>query len=270
MTPEDFQYLRDLLYRRSGMALTEEKTYLLESRLLPLAKPRGVNTLSELVASLKVKSEESFLREITDAMTTNESMFFRDNKPFEQFRKFVLPKVMEAKAATKHIKIWSAACSNGQEPYSLAMCLKEEGAKLAGWNIEILGTDLCSKVIRKAEEGIYTQFEVQRGLPIQLLMKYFTQLPSSQWQIKPEIRSMVKYREKNLMDAISLMGSFDVIFCRNVLIYLDERARAQVLEQLTRMLPKHGFLVLGSTETILDMVDKYQLTPNERGLYQLV
>lgn len=268
MNSAEFQYLRDVLHQRSGLALTEDKIYLLESRLMPLAKPKGINTLSELVSNLRVKPDEVFLREITEAMTTNESMFFRDIKPFEQFRKIALPKIMEANAGSKKIRIWSAACSNGQEPYSLAMCLQEESAKLAGWNVEIVGTDLCSKVLAKAREGIYTQFEVQRGLPIQMLLKYFEQLPGNQWRIKPEIRKMISFREKNLIDHIALMGNFDVIFCRNVLIYFDVLTKNNVLEQLAKILPKHGFLFLGSTETILGM-DKYQNIPEERGIFRL-
>jgi chemotaxis protein methyltransferase CheR len=269
MKPQDFEYLRDILYKRSGLALTEDKIYLLESRLMPLAKPKGLNTLDELVGYLRSHLDEAFLRELTDAMTTNESMFFRDNKPFEQFKKIVLPKVMEAKAMTKTIRIWSAACSNGQEPYSLAMLMKEEGAKLAGWNIEIMATDLCSKVVQKAKEGVYSQFEVQRGLPIAMLMKYFVQQPGNQWQLKPEIRSMVKFQEKNLLDNIALMGMFDIIMCRNVLIYFDDKAKGAVLDQMTKMLPRHGFLYLGSTETTIGVTTKYQDVPNERGLYQL-
>lgn len=269
MNPQDFAYIRDLLYRRSGLALTEDKIYLLESRLMPLAKPKGLQTLGDLIAHLRTKPDETFLREITDAMTTNESMFFRDNKPFEQFKKIVLPQIMEAKAMTKNIRIWSAACSNGQEPYSLAMVMKEEGAKLAGWNIEILATDLCAKVVQKAREGVYSQFEVQRGLPIQMLMKYFSQQPGNQWQLKPEILSMVKFQEKNLLDNIAMMGTFDIILCRNVLIYFDDKTKGSVLEQMAKMLPKHGFLYLGSTETTIGVTTKYKDVPNERGLYQL-
>lgn len=269
MKPQDFEFIRDLLYKRSGLALTEDKVYLLESRLMPLAKPKGMLTLDDLVAYLRGKQDEMFIREIIDAMTTNESMFFRDNKPFEQFKKIVLPQIMEAKAMTKNIRIWSAACSNGQEPFSLAMLIKEEGAKMAGWNIEILGTDLCSKVVQKAKEGIYSQFEVQRGLPITMLMKYFTQLPGNQWQLKPEILSMVKFQEKNLLDNIAAMGGFDIILCRNVLIYFDDKTKGSVLEQMAKMLPKHGFLYLGSTETTIGVTAKYKDVPNERGLYQL-
>ena len=149
------------------------------------------------------------------------------------------------------------------------MILKEEGAKLAGWNFEIVGTDLCSKVLTKAREGIYSQFEVQRGLPIQMLMKYFEQKPDNQWQLRPEIRNMVTYREKNLLENISLMGMFDVILCRNVLIYFDEKTKGQVLDSMTKMLPKYGYLYLGSTETTIGVTDKYIAVPDERGLYTL-
>lgn len=267
LNPADFKYISELLYKRSGLALTEDKIYLLESRLIPVAKAKGVNTLEELANFLRTRADEAFLREVTDAMTTNESMFFRDLKPFDQFKKIVLPKVMEAKAMTKTIRIWSAACSNGQEPYSLAMILKEEGAKMAGWNVEIIGTDLCSKVLQKAKEGIYSQFEVQRGLPITMLMKYFTQLTGSNWQLKEDIRKMVTFKEKNLLESITLMGTFDIILCRNVLIYFDEKTKSAVLENMAKMLPKHGYLYLGSTETTIGLTDKLIALPEERGLY---
>ena len=209
MNPADFEYLSKLLKERSGLALSGDKTYLLESRLTPLAKEKGMNDIAALVTSIKTKPDEELLKDITDAMTTNESMFFRDNKPFDQFRDIVLPQVMENNAATKKIRIWNAACSNGQEPYSLAMILKEQGAKLAGWDIEIVGTDICRKVLEKAKEGVYSQFEVQRGLPITLLVKYFVQ-EGTQWQLKPEICQMVKFKERNLLDSFAAMGKFDV------------------------------------------------------------
>ncbi len=269
MKQSDFEFLSKLLKERSGLALTSDKTYLLESRLTPLAKERGMADISAMVASLRSKPDEELIRSITDAMTTNESMFFRDNKPFEQFKTVVLPQIMQNNAASKKIRIWSAACSNGQEPYSLAMIIKEQGAKLAGWNIEIIATDICRKVLDKAKEGVYSQFEVQRGLPITMLVKYFEQ-KASQWQLKPEIRQMVKFQEKNLLDSFAAMGKFDVILCRNVLIYFDENTKREVLTNLHNVLNNNGFLFLGSTETVFGVNDKYKSVPDCRGLYQPV
>lgn len=269
MNPADFEFLSGLLKVRSGLALTPEKTYLLESRLVPLAKERGLADIAAMVAALRAQPDEALMRDITDAMTTNESMFFRDHKPFDQFRDIVLPKVMEARADSKKIRIWSAACSNGQEPYSLAMLLCEQGDELAGWNIEIVATDICRKVLEKAREGFYSQFEVQRGLPITLLVKYFMQ-QEGQWRIKPEIRDMVKFQERNLLGSLSGMGRFDIILCRNVMIYFDEETKCEVLANVHGILEPHGFLFLGSTETIFSAMDKYKPVKDCRGLYRPV
>ena len=167
-------------------------------------------------------------------MTTNESFFFRDKIPFEQFRNQVMPALLTARAMQRNIRIWCAAASTGQEPYSLAMCLKEMAAKVAGWRIEILGTDLSTEVLEKAKTGIYSQFEVQRGLPIQLLVKYFTQVGET-WQVAPELRAMVQYKPLNLLHNFSHLGTFDVVFCRNVLIYFDQQTKVDVLDRMAKM-----------------------------------
>lgn len=266
MTPAAFTYLQHMLKTKSGLSLTEEKMYLLESRLMPIAKSKGLADLPSLVVQLQSGMDRALEKEVIDAMTTNESMFFRDNKPFDQFRQVVLPSLLESNAATKQIRIWSAACSNGQEPYSLAMCLKEEDAKLQGWRIEIVATDLCSKVLAKAREGIYSQFEVQRGLPIQMLMKYFQQHESS-WQIKPELRNMVNFQEKNLLESYAAMGEFDVILCRNVLIYFDDATKATVLRNLAKQMKPSGFLYLGSTESVFG-VNEITIVEGQRALYK--
>jgi chemotaxis protein methyltransferase CheR len=271
MNSQDFQYLSKLLREGSGLSLTEDKTYLLESRLTPLAREKNLQDIAGLVSHLQKTRDQQLIRDINDVMTTNESMFFRDQKPFDQFRDVVLPALMEQNKLTKKLRIWCAACSNGQEPYSLAILLKELGPKLAGWNIEIIGTDLCRKVLSKAEQGIYTQFEVQRGLPIQLLVKYFQQ-EGNQWRIKPEIRQMVKYKELNLLDSYVSMGKFDVIFCRNVLIYFDLQGKNQILQKLCQSLETAhgGYIFLGSTEGIQGMESKLKRVENYSGLYQTI
>ena len=262
----DFTYLANLLKQRSGLVVSAQKGYLLESRLLPIARDLGLDSLEALVAKMRQSNDEKLLVAITEAMTTNESFFFRDNKPFTIFRDETLPTLLRTRADTKQIRIWCAAASTGQEPYSLAMILKDAAAKLAGWRIEILGTDISSEVLRKAEDGIYSQFEVQRGLPIRMMVKYFSQVNET-WQIAPEIRAMVKYRQLNLLDDIGHLGRFDVIYCRNVLIYFDQETKSDLLERLSGMLRPDGVLFLGGAETVLGVSDKFKPVEGLRGVY---
>ncbi|MCP5381257.1 MAG: protein-glutamate O-methyltransferase [Kordiimonadaceae bacterium] len=266
MKSEDFELISGLLKQRSGLILPKDKVYLLESRLTPIAHRRGLDSLDELVSEVRLKRKEDLLTEITEAMTTNESFFFRDNKPFDLFKDSVLPQLLESRASRKKIRIWCAAASTGQEPYSLAIILKELSAKLVGWNIEIIGTDISQKVLDKAKMGLFSQFEVQRGLPIQLLIKYFNQV-GELWQISEDIRNMVSYRKYNLLDPYTLLGSFDVIFCRNVLIYFDQQTKTEVLEKMRKLLPNDGTLFLGAAETVLGITDKFKPVQGQRGLY---
>jgi len=265
MRPEDFDFVAKLLKDRSGLIITRDKAYLLESRLTPVARKRGLKGLEDLVGGLKTASED-LLREVTEAMTTNESFFFRDIKPFEQFKNVVLPHMLATRAAKKSFRIWSAASSSGQEAYTLAMVLKEEGARLAGWKIEILGTDISTEMLEKAKAGLYSQFEVQRGLPIQLLVKYFKKT-AEMWQIDPAIRGAVQYREYNLLHDLKPLGQFDVVFCRNVLIYFDQPTKTRVLDNMSRVMPDDGFLYLGGAETVLGISDKFKPLPEQRGVY---
>jgi chemotaxis protein methyltransferase CheR len=266
MTGEDFDLLCRLLRERSGLVLTRDKAYLLESRLLPVARRRNMKSLDELIAGLRGKPEGDLVRDVVEAMTTNESFFFRDIKPFDQFRNFVLPALMKTRATKKSVRIWSAACSSGQEPYSLAMILSEEKAKLPGWTFEIVATDLSTEILEKAQAGAYSQFEVQRGLPIQLLVKYFKQ-QGERWQIDAAIRGMVKFRCLNLLDDFTPMGAFDVVFLRNVLIYFDQPTKTKVLERTARMMPSDAFLYLGGAETVIGITDKFQSMTEQRGIY---
>ncbi|MEX6724074.1 CheR family methyltransferase [Parapedomonas caeni] len=266
LTPQDFDLLSNLLKTRSGLVLGTEKTYLLESRLTPIARRRGLAGLPELVAQLRMRPSEELLVEITEAMTTNESFFFRDTVPFEVLKTHVLPQLKVARAATRRLRIWCAAASTGQEPYSIAMILNEQAAQWAGWNIEIIGTDLCKAALSKAQAGLYSQFEVQRGLPIQLLMKYFAKV-GDQWQVSADIRNMVKYRTFNLLESMAGLGQFDIIFCRNVLIYFDAPTKAQVLDNLRRQMPADGSLFLGAAETVLGLTKALKPVREQRGLY---
>lgn len=268
MSPADFDFLAAFLRQRSGLTLGPEKGYLLESRLMPVARRWGVPDLGALVARLRGGVPDSMAVEVVEAMTTNESFFFRDSKPFDQFRDFVLPQLLRSRSATRSIRIWSAACSHGQEPYSLAMLLKEKEAALAGWRVEILATDISRDVLRRAEEGVYSQFEVQRGLPIRQLMQYFTQ-EGERWRVKPTLRSMVNFRYFNLLDDPGVLGRFDVVFLRNVLIYFDPPTKTRVLEAVARQMAPDGVLFLGGAETVLGVTQRFRVVPEQRGLYAL-
>jgi len=264
---EDFDFLCRVVRERSGLQLTRDKAYLLESRLLPVARRLGAKSLEEFIDSVRRQGDPERLRIITEAMTTNETLFFRDTKPFEQFKRVVLPALLEGRAAQRTIRIWCAASSSGQEPYSLAMTIKEEGARLAGWRFEVLATDLSQEMVDRARAGTYSQFEVQRGLPIQLLMKYFRQV-DERWQLDDAIRGMVQYRVFNLLDDPRPLGTFDIVFCRNVLIYFDQPTKAQVLERIAKLMPRDGILYLGGAETVLGITDRFEPMPNERGIYR--
>jgi chemotaxis protein methyltransferase CheR len=267
VTPQDFDYLRQLLRERSGLVLSAEKQYLAESRLLPVARKHGFAGLGELVGKLKATTVAAPLTvEVIEAMTTNESFFFRDKIPFEHFRAVIMPALLAARAREKRIRIWCTAAATGQEPYSLAMSLKGIGPALAGWRVEIVATDLSNEVLDKAKAGIYSQFEVQRGLPIQSLVKFFTQVGEA-WQIAEEIRAMVKFRPLNLLNDFSPLGTFDLVFCRNVLIYFGQDAKIGVLNRLARQIPSDGFLILGAAETVVGLTEAFKPMADQRGIY---
>ena len=266
MTPPDYEYLRKLLKDLSGLDLSADKQYLIESRLLPLVRKFRLSDISELVQRIKGGSA-SLVDQVVEAMTTNETFFFRDKVPFDHLRDTILPELLRTRASRRSMRIWCAASSTGQEPYSIAMCLKEMSLTLAGWRIEILATDLSQEVLEKSKSGIYSQFEVQRGLPIQLLVKYFKQI-GELWQINPDIRAMVQHRQLNLLHDFSHLGVFDVIFCRNVLIYFDQDTKAGIFGRLAKAIEPDGFLVLGAAETVVGLTDVFKPLPDRRGLYR--
>jgi chemotaxis protein methyltransferase CheR len=267
VTPTDYDYLRKFLKERSGLDLSPDKQYLVESRLLPLARKASLPGIPDLV--LKIRNGDGRLAtDVVEAMTTNETFFFRDKIPFDHLRDSIMPGLIQARAARKSLRIWSAASSTGQEPYSIAMCLKEMGAALAGWRIEIVATDLSQEVLEKSKAGLYSQFEVQRGLPIQLLMKYFTQV-GDVWQLNADVRAMVQYRQLNLLQDFSHLGTFDVIFCRNVLIYFDQDTKAVIFERMAKGLEADGTLLLGAAESVVGITDAFRPISDRRGLYQL-
>ena len=267
MQAESFEILQTVLKKRSGLVVSPDNAYLLESRLMPVARRWNVKGLDDLVVLLRKDGDERLLTNITDAMVTNETSFFRDSRPFQQFKALVLPSLLERRASEKHIRIWCAASSTGQEPYSLAMILSEERARLQDWRVEILGTDLSTELLEKAQAGLYTQFEVQRGLPITYLVKYFTQI-GDKWELSDDIRRMVAFQPFNLLNEPSPLGRFDVVFCRNVLGYFDRTDRGRTLDQVAGLMPADGILYLGGGETVFGITERFAPIDGHRDLYR--
>ncbi|MFN3172525.1 MAG: CheR family methyltransferase [Hyphomicrobiales bacterium] len=267
MTPADYDFLRSFLKERSGLILSNDKQYLIESRLMPVARQEGLDTISALVAKLKTPLGRTAGEAVVEAMTTNESFFFRDKTPFDHFSNVMLPQMMEARKSQRKIRIWCAAASTGQEPYSLAMIIKDMGLKASAYRFDIIGTDISREVLERAKAGTYSQFEVQRGLPIQMLLNHFTQKGET-WEISPAIRQMVQYRPLNLFDSFGALGTFDVVFIRNVLIYFEQEAKVSILERVAKQMAPDAFMVLGAAETVVGLTDAFKAVPGSRGLYQ--
>jgi chemotaxis protein methyltransferase CheR len=265
VTPLDYEFLRKLLKERSGLDLSADKQYLVESRLIPLARKAGLAGLPELVQKLKAGAE-ALTAEVVEAMTTNETFFFRDKVPFDHLKTTIMPELLQARASRRSLRIWCAASSTGQEPYSIAMCLKEMSTALTGWRVEIVATDLSQGVLEKSRAGLFSQFEVQRGLPIQLLVKHFVQI-GELWQLNADVRAMVQFRQLNLLQDFSHLGVFDIIFCRNVLIYFDQDTKTNMFGRLAKMIEPDGFLMLGAAETVVGLTEAFRPCPDRRGLY---
>jgi chemotaxis protein methyltransferase CheR len=264
VTPSDYEYLRRLLKERSGLDLSADKQYLVESRLVPLARKAGLPGIAELVQKMKGHAE-TLTSEVVEAMTTNETFFFRDKIPFDHLKDGILPALVQTRAARRSLRIWCAASSTGQEPYSIAMLLKEMPA-LSGWRTEIVATDLSQAVLEKSKSGVFSQFEVQRGLPIQMLVKYFKQ-SGDLWQLNADVRAMVQHKQLNLLQDFSSLGKFDVIFCRNVLIYFDQNTKVEIFERISRMIEPDGVLALGAAESVVGITDAFKPYPDRRGMY---
>jgi len=262
----DFDVYAKILKEKSGLVLTQDKTYLLESRLAPVSKEFGFDSLEAMTMAVNALADPKLIKAIVEAMTTNETSFFRDTRPFDMFRDHLLTYMRDARSTQKRLKIWCAAASSGQEPYTLSMIIKEAAEKHPGWKFDILGTDISDDILDKAREGIYSQFEVQRGLPITLLMKYFTQ-DGANWKINDDVKSIIRYQNFNLLDPMTTLGDFDIIFCRNVLIYFDENTKGHILANMVPRLADDGFLMLGGAETVLGITDQFVPLPNKRGVY---
>jgi chemotaxis protein methyltransferase CheR len=261
----EFDHLADLLKRRSGHVLPAAKKHLVASRLAPLARRYGFSKTDQLLAELPHASEE-LCNAVTEAMMTNESSFFRDKAVFDHFRGVILPSLLSARAKTRRLRIWCAAASTGQEPYSLAMILDE--AKISSdWHIELIATDLCSDAIARAVEGRYSPFEAQRGLSIPTLVRYFAQ-DGDRWRISERLRRMVSFRTFNLLDSFGWLGEIDIIFCRNALLYFEPGAKRACLEKLSGALAHDGYLLLGASETMEGASTAFLPADDVRGIYR--
>jgi len=266
LSPLVFETLASLLKAKSGLMIGKDKLYLLETRLSEIIKREKLIDLNGLAERIRSPGNDVLARDVIEAMTTNESFFFRDDKPFQHFRTQALPRLIAARAPGSTIRIWSAASSSGQEAYSLAMIVAESSALLAGRKVEIIGTDIARDQLARAREGVYSQFEVQRGLPVQMLMRYFRK-EDNNWRIAEAIRAMAQFREFNLLSDLRLLGRFDIVFCRNVLIYFDQPTKWRVLEATAGLMPPDGLLYLGGAETVLGITSRFAPMPNERGVY---
>jgi chemotaxis protein methyltransferase CheR len=265
--PEDIEIVRAVVLSRSGVVIDPAKSYLIETRLAPLVRREGFASPDELIQTMRARRDDKLMWAITEALTSSETCFFRDRTPFDQFRDGMLP-ALAASRGDRPIRVWSAACSTGQEPYSLAMIVDAERSKLLGARIELFGSDLSERCLEKAQAGLYTQFEVQRGLPIRHLVRHFERVDEL-WALSPRIRQMVRWRRINLLADLRALGRFDVIFCRNVISDFDEPVRRRVLDQLAQALPEDGRLVLGLEETANGMTQALQPVAGQLGVYEL-
>ncbi len=248
----DMEYLRGIVVHRSGNVLTNEQGYLFENRLAPVAQKMGLTNVAALVAELRRSNSTALQELVSEAMTINETSFFRDVHPFEALRTQIVPAVMQARQATKQLSIWCAASSCGQEPYSLAILLQEHFPQLANWNVRIVATDLSDEMLAKARAGKYSHFEVNRGLTAKLLMNHFTR-QGTEWIVNEEVRRLIEFRKLNLTQPWPYMAACDIVFIRNVLIYFDQPTKQSILERVLKVLCPDGFLFVGASETLLDL-----------------
>jgi chemotaxis protein methyltransferase CheR len=255
LTPDNYSFLQEHIYRNSGIVLDKGKSYLIEARLLPIVAKRRLGTLNNLCTLLRVNMADPVHREVVDAMTINETLFFRDPAVWQALKTTILPELVESRKQIRRLRLWSAASSSGQEAYSLSMLLHEMG--LAGWDVQILGTDISSRIVERARTGLYSQLEVNRGLPAGYLVKYFTR-QSLDWQLRPEVKSWVRFEQLDLRQSLRGLGPFDIVLCRNVLIYFDLPTKQRILRDIRGTIFRGGCLVLGSAETTLSIDDNFQ------------
>jgi chemotaxis protein methyltransferase CheR len=263
IAPADFAYVRELVHRRSAISLEAGKEYLVESRLLPIAQASGEGSLDRLVSRLRNSPEGALHKQVVEAMTINETSWFRDRHPYESLESVMLPDLLPRRAAERRLTIWSAAAATGQEAYSIAMVLHDWLAADPTWNLQVLATDLSEEMVRRTRAGRYSQLEINRGLPAAKLVRYFTRA-GTEWQVNEPLRRMVEVRQLNLAAPFPPLPPVDVLFLRNVLIYFKLETRRQILDRVRRVLRPDGYLVLGGAETTLN-VDAFERVPLDKA-----
>ncbi len=248
----DFEYLASLIAKRTGNVVTASQDYLLESRLAGVVRELGLPSLDSLVRQIRHQRDHQLEDRIAEAMTINETSFFRDPNVFETLRDHIIPDLLSRRQQVKQLTIWCAACSSGQEPYTIAMLLKENFPELKNWNVKILCTDYSLQMVERTRSGTYTQFEVNRGLPAKLLVKYFDR-QGMRWSVKDDLRAMMEYRTCNLTENLSSIPPADLVMLRNVLIYFDKPTKENVFAKISRVMKKDGFILLGGGETTVNL-----------------
>lgn len=259
--------LAGLLEARTGQQLTMSRRWRIETALAALLRERGIPSLDELITILVMGREPSLATQVVEALLNNETYFFRDRAPFDLLARAALPKLIQRRAATKRLTIWSAGCSTGQEAYSLAMLFAEDPVKWAGWTIDILGTDVSETVVRRAREGHYSQFEVQRGLGITQMIRWFEETDNG-WRAVEPLRRTVRFQVQNLLEQPPHPGKFDIILCRNVLLYLNQERRGLVFDRIADAMSPDGWLMLGAGETVIGQTRRFEADADARGLYR--
>lgn len=268
LSDEDFAFVCHLLRQRCALVLDPGKEYLVKSRLVPLAQRYGLSGLNQLIGKLR-SGDAGFITEAVEAMVTTETSFFRDIHPFETLRTTILPQLIAARRSQRQLNIWFAASSSGQEPYSVAILLKEWFPELSSWRLNLSGTDISNEMLQRCRAGRYSQVEVNRGLPTQLLLKWFQQ-EGAYWQLHEQIRDMVSFSPLNLAQPWPAMPKWDLVFLRNVMIYFDNDIKKAILSRVGRVLEKDGYLLLGGAETTLSLDDSfYRVESLKTGYYQL-
>lgn len=267
LTTNDFEFIRDLVRTRSAIVLEDNKGYLVEARLELLMRKLNITSLNDLIKSVRVNQNSQLADQVINAMTTNETSFFRDSHPFEMLKKEIIPNLIKEKQKEKTLKIWCGAASSGQEPYTIAMILKEHFAKeLDGWSVSIIATDLSTDILSKAKSGVYSQLEVNRGLPAIFLVKYFEK-KGLEWEIKPDVRNLIDFKIMNLIGNWIPMSNIDIVFLRNVLIYFDQDTKKNILNKISKIIQPDGYLFLGSAETLLNLNVPFERISKDASSY---
>ena len=257
LSTADFEFISRLVKVEAAISLEKGKEYLVQSRLEPVAKTLGLADISALVQTLRVKKDLELTRKVVESLTTHETSFFRDIEPFEALRTSVLPELISSRRDSKELTIWCGAASSGQEPYTLCMLIREHFPELCGWRLKILASDVSRPILNRARSGVFSQLEVNRGLPVRFLVKYFEK-NGQEWIIKPEVRGMIEYFEFNLLHSFARIPSVDLVMLRNVLIYFDMESKRQILAKIRSTMKPSGYLFLGTAETTMNVDESFE------------